>query len=396
MQIIKNSLRAAALVLSIVSSASAFAGNLIYFRENGVGGAPRELYDFDPSTGLSSLRSTMTGTQRFFSLEKRPSNGVIYGIEPNASALYTIDVDTGVATFVANTGLATVADLAFDPTSGLLYGLCRNTPTQLYQIDPATGASVLIGDTGGTVRTALICSATGQLYGADLGGVLYRVDKTTAAVSFIGGNGGLSVVEDATFNSAGELFFTDFFGAIVKVDLTTGNNAPVGNTGLGAGLLGIVEEPNTCPAPTTYCTAKINSLGCLPSISSTGTPSATAGSGFVITGSNERNQKPGLVLYTNHGPAAVPFQGGFLCLTAPVRRSIPINSGGTPLPASDCSGVYSLDMNAFAVGALGGLPAAYLLVQGTVVDAQIWGRDPGFAFPNNSTLTGGLQFLVCP
>ena len=34
--------------------------------------------------------------------------------------------------------------------------------------------------------------------------------------------------------------------------------------------------------PVTYCTAKTNSQGCVPAVGSTGTPSATAGSGFVI------------------------------------------------------------------------------------------------------------------
>src|SRR5688572_9624887 len=134
MQLFRNSLRAAAFALSLFSGSLAFAADLVDFRENGPGGAPRELYTFVPSTGVSTLRATMSGTQRFFSLEKRPSNGVIYGIEPVASALYTIDVDTGVATFVANTGLNTIADITFDPTSGLMYGLCRNSPTNLYRI----------------------------------------------------------------------------------------------------------------------------------------------------------------------------------------------------------------------------------------------------------------------
>ncbi|HTF90096.1 MAG TPA: hypothetical protein VK843_16900 [Planctomycetota bacterium] len=151
-----------------------------------------------------------------------------------------------------------------------------------------------------------------------------------------------------------------------------------------------------CPLPVTYCTAKINSLGCTPSIGSTGTPSATSGSGFVIKGINVRNVKPGLLLYTSSGRATTPFQGGLLCVAGPVRRSIPLNSGGTPLPASDCSGIYSIDMNQFAVGALGGIPAGYLTTAGTIVDTQFWGRDPGFPAPNNSTLSDGLEYNVCP
>ncbi|MEO6708826.1 MAG: hypothetical protein ABI054_04375 [Planctomycetota bacterium] len=145
-----------------------------------------------------------------------------------------------------------------------------------------------------------------------------------------------------------------------------------------------------------YCTAKVNSLGCLPSLGASGSSSASAGSGFVLNGTNVRNNKAGLLLYTNGGRAAVVFQGGLRCINTPIRRSIALNSGGTPLPVNDCTGVYSLDMNAFAVGSLGGIPAAYLTQPGTLVDAQCWGRDPGFAFPNNSTLTQGLEFSVGP
>jgi FG-GAP-like repeat len=148
--------------------------------------------------------------------------------------------------------------------------------------------------------------------------------------------------------------------------------------------------------PLTYCVPKASSNGCVPQIAWEGMPSASATSGFVIRASPALNQKPGLIIYSLFGPASQTLGGGTLCVSSPLRRSAAANTGGNALPAVDCSGVFSLDFASFAHGLLGGTPAPELLVPGTSVVGQWFGRDPGFAPPNNLMLSNALLWTVFP
>ena len=145
-------------------------------------------------------------------------------------------------------------------------------------------------------------------------------------------------------------------------------------------------------APQAYCEGKVNSLGCTPAMTFTGQPSAGASSGFVVGAQDELADKLGMLLYGVTGAAATPFQGGTLCLAGAILRTPAQSSGG----AGGCSGAYAIDINAFAHGLLGGNPHPVLLTPGATVWCQVWGRDPGFAPPNNTSLSNGLRYVVLP
>ncbi len=218
---------------------------------------------------------------------------------------------------------------------------------------------------------------------------LVRLDEQYDQLDFIAGNG------VGTF-AGGCISFAGSANAesVAALDLNGDgfDEVVVAHYG-GVGGLTIHANQEPIHVPLTYCIAKLNSLGCLPAISSTGTPSASATSGFVLRCVQARNNKPGLLLYGVSGRANSPFSGGTLCVHTTVKRSFILNSAGSP-SGSDCTGVYQLDLNSFAAGLLGGTPLQALRNVGTCVETQFWGRDPGFAPPNNTQLSNALEYFV--
>lgn len=152
-------------------------------------------------------------------------------------------------------------------------------------------------------------------------------------------------------------------------------------------LVGTMRAAWNCPAPSTYCTAKINSLGCVPAIQASGTPSWSSAAPFTISAVNELNQKAGL-LYYGYSSSTAPFQGGIKCVASPTLRLAVQNSGGNTL-VDDCSGVYSYEFNSVIQAHTD--PS---LQPGSEVFAQVWSRDPGVASTTN--LSNALRFTICP
>ncbi len=171
-----------------------------------------------------------------------------------------------------------------------------------------------------------------------------------------------------------------------------GANNVVPNDTNGAADFFVLTAP--FEGSTYFCSSKVNSLGCAPLIIGYGHSSVNQTFGFQITASSVFNRRPGILLYCVNGRAALPFGGGTLCLSVVHRNTPALNAGGSLPPATDCSGSYSVDMNSFAAGLLGGPPLPVLSVPGTKVQCQFWSRDPGFAPPNAVGLTGALEYTV--
>lgn len=134
-----------------------------------------------------------------------------------------------------------------------------------------------------------------------------------------------------------------------------------------------------------YCTAKVNSLGCTPEIDATGFPDLNGPYAFVPEARNVINQKAGLFVWSA-GSQAVPFQGGTLCVAAPIRRSSGLNSGGSA-SGSDCSGRLVFNITPM-----------FMWLQGWQVGdeffGQFWYRDPAHVDGTGVGLSDALSFRV--
>ncbi|MBL8801120.1 MAG: right-handed parallel beta-helix repeat-containing protein [Planctomycetes bacterium] len=157
----------------------------------------------------------------------------------------------------------------------------------------------------------------------------------------------------------------------------------------GSADIGAFESQSTA----TYCSAGTSSNGCVALISSSGTASASAASGFTISVASVPGQRQGLILYgvdnTGFTPTVWGSGSSLVCVKSPLQRTTAQLSGGS---SNQCDGALSIDWNAFRAThpmALGTPFAA-----GDVVYAQGWYRDPPAS--KSTSLSNALQFFVAP
>jgi len=315
--------------------------------------------------------------------------------------LMELNIASGRTRIVGPTGYSLLQSgaLARDPTTGQFYVTFAE---RIFELDKETGAIQFV--TSIKVPSAFVYidviafDSRGVAFGlAGPSGIspryhVYRVDLETGALTHVGGlDIGLGFFRTIAFDSADELWglFTPWAAPqdhkLYKINLqslTLTEPFP-----LPQGAMGIAFGP--APRVTTYCTAKTNSAGCAPSIEWSGYPSSSASFGFEVTCSKVLNNSIGVFLLGTGGRASTPFQGGILCLGGPWVSSQPVFAGGTPPPASDCSGMWSIDLNTLIYW-------AFPVSSGSIVNGQWWGRDPGLAPPDSAQLSDALEVVVMP
>jgi len=207
---------------------------------------------------------------------------------------------------------------------------------------------------------------------------IVRVFSGAAGGSFGSMTGSIGSSFGRAVSSAGDLNGDGFEDLIVGASTDS-----VGGT--NAGLARVILWNHS--VPTTYGQAKINSEGCTPAVSWSGTPSLSLADDFHVKAANLLNNRAGMFFW-GFTSANVPFGGGTRLVGLPLVRTTGQSTGGSAT-GSDCSG--KLDFH---------FSQAYMQQMGVVAGATIYGqfyhRDPGFAAPNNLALSNAIEFRAIP
>ena len=230
------------------------------------------LYNVNEGTGaVSNLKST--GLGNIYGIAYSPS-GTLYALGTPCNtgnclaSLYTLSPTVGVATLVGGLTFKDVleGDLAFDPTTGSLYGL-YNVAGQneyLFSINPSTGFGANIGVIGNPETndpSAMAFDSAGNLWVVDTEtSALLKVNKSTGTVissvnltiAGLGVTAGMAIdpVTGIAYLATGSGGAGASTNSLYTINLSTGALTLVGPlTGASVGLFGPCLPSLNCTYP---------------------------------------------------------------------------------------------------------------------------------------------------
>jgi hypothetical protein len=154
------------------------------------------LHTLDPDTGaiVTTVEITVDFAGFLLALEVDTSGALLATVESFGVPTHHLgrfDPATGVLTLLGPTGFNNLIGLQFDPDYRTLYAITGlQIPPILVSLDPATGRGTAIARTDlPTLPTALAFTADGRLLVAGGDGNLYQLDPVTGASTLIGPTG---------------------------------------------------------------------------------------------------------------------------------------------------------------------------------------------------------------
>lgn len=150
-----------------------------------------------------------------------------HGTSP-PSNLYRLDPATGATTSLGGTGYA-ITGLAQDPTTGVLYGVSSQgspiAPLELLTLNPTTGAATPVGPLGEQRVADISFDSQGRLFGwSEFGDELVSIDKGSGAATIVGPSGINTAGSGSSFDRNDTYWLMGFKegGAFYTVDTATG------------------------------------------------------------------------------------------------------------------------------------------------------------------------------
>jgi len=155
------------------------------------------------------------------------------------SNIWEIDKETGAMYKIGDSGVG-LNGLAYDPSSGTLYG-CGNE--NLYTIYQPSGDATLVGpfNTGG-IMIGIACDENGKLFGVDIEtDSLYEIDTGTGDATLIGELGiDLKEDQDIAYDKDNDILYSTGYkgdsnggGALGTLDLNDGHYTKIGDFPIG-------------------------------------------------------------------------------------------------------------------------------------------------------------------
>ena len=291
-----------------------------------------------------------------------------------------------------------------------------------YVLFGSSASNLVPGDTNGTTDTFVHDRQTGMTERISVDSSGNQSNNASYASSFSGDAryvafwGFASNLVPGDTNGWPDVFVHDLqTGTTERVSVDSGGNEGNGKSsfpsisGNGRFVAFASEASNLIPADTNgaedifvrdratsievYCTAGVSAAGCQALLSTSGTASATAPSGFTLSAATVEGQKDGLFFFGTNGQQANPWGNGtsFQCVVPPVTRGGSLSGSGT---IGACDGSFAQDLNATWCSACP-YPQKNPGV-GTIVQAQLWYRDPLSTSNQTTSLSDAIEFGVGP